>query len=134
MRVELDLTVTSLCGSVVVRRHLGVQNCAIKYLLKLFFSEMPYISHEGLICLCHFIFKSVSTLYRQLPNMSKNSAAQEKQVKHAVWKLLKHPGLSIPNAIFLAKISKKDACCQRNRAPGHAPVSKATTSTKIYFT
>ena len=112
MRVELDLTVTSLCGTVVVRRHLGVQNCAIKHLLKLFFSETPYISHEGLTRLCHFIFKSVPTLYMQLLNMSKNSAAHEKKVEYAVWKLLKHPGLSIPNVMVWAKIPKKDACCQ----------------------
>jgi hypothetical protein len=97
MRVELDLTVTSLCGTVVVRRHLGVQNCAIKHLLKLFFSETPYISHEGLTRLCHFIFKSVPTLYMQLLNMSKNSAAHEKKVEHAVWKLLKHPASASPS-------------------------------------
>ena len=83
------------------------------------------MSRKGLTCLCHFIFKSVATLYRRLPNMSKNSAPHEDKFEHAVWKLLKHPGLSIPSAMVSAKISKKDACCQRNRAPGHAPGSKA---------
>ncbi len=34
------------------------------------------------------LFKSVSTLYRLLPNMSQNSAAHQKKVEHAVWKLL----------------------------------------------
>jgi hypothetical protein len=70
--------------------------------------------------------------------MSKNSAKHEKKVEHAVWKLLEHPDLSIPNAMVLDKISRKDACCQQNRAPGHAPGSKATprqsASTKIYLT
>ena len=51
--------------------------------------------------------------------MSKNSAGHEKKVEHAVWKLLKHPGLSIPNAMVWAKISKKDACCQQNCALSH---------------
>ena len=129
--VELDLTVTSLSGTVVVRRHLGVQNCLIKYLLKLFFSETPYISNEGLTCLCHFIFKSVTSLYRQLPNMSKNSAAYEKNVEHAVLKLLKHPGLSIPTPSHGFGQNFKEGCnCQWNHAlghaPGHAPGSKAT--------
>jgi len=44
--------------------------------------------------------------------------------EHAVWKLLKHPGLSIPNAMVWAKISKKDACCQQNCALGHRAVRK----------
>jgi hypothetical protein len=40
--------------------------------------------------------------------MSKNSAAHQKKVEHAVLKLLKHPGLSTSNAMVLAKFSKKD--------------------------
>jgi len=32
--------------------------------------------------------KSISTLYRQLPNMSKNSVAHQKKVEHAVRKIL----------------------------------------------
>ena len=41
--------------------------------------------------------------------MSKNSAVhQKKVVQHAVLKLLKHPGLSIPDTMVLAKFSKKD--------------------------
>jgi hypothetical protein len=40
--------------------------------------------------------------------MSKNSAAHQKKVEHAVLKLLKHPGLSTSNAMVLAKFLKKD--------------------------
>jgi hypothetical protein len=40
--------------------------------------------------------------------MSKNSAAHQKKVEHAVWKILKAAGLSIPDAMVLAKFSKKD--------------------------
>ena len=58
--------------------------------------------------------------------MSKNSAAHEKKVEHAVWKLLKHPSLSIPNAMVLAEILKMDACCLQKRVLGPAPGSKET--------
>jgi hypothetical protein len=40
--------------------------------------------------------------------MSKNIAAHQKKVEHAVRKILKAPGLSIPDAIVLANFSKKD--------------------------
>ena len=40
--------------------------------------------------------------------MSKNSAAHQKKVEHAVRKILKAPGLSIPDAMVLANFSKKD--------------------------
>jgi len=36
----------------------------------------------------YLLFKSASTLYMQLPNMSKNSAAHQKKVEHAARKLL----------------------------------------------
>ena len=39
--------------------------------------------------------------------MSKNSVAHEKQVEHAVWKLLQHPGLSIPNTMVLANFRRR---------------------------
>jgi hypothetical protein len=37
-----------------------------------------------------------------------NSAAHQKKVEHAVRKILKAPGLSIPDAMVLANFSKKD--------------------------
>ncbi len=40
--------------------------------------------------------------------MSKISAAHQKKVEHAVRKILKVPGLSIPDAMVLANFSKKD--------------------------
>ena len=40
--------------------------------------------------------------------MSKNSAAHQKKVEHAVRKILKAPGLSIPDAMVLANFLKKD--------------------------
>ena len=36
----------------------------------------------------------------------KNSAKHEKKVEHAVWEILKHPGLSIPNAKELCTCNK----------------------------
>ncbi len=43
-----------------------------------------------------FVIQIVSTLYRQLPNMSKNSAAHQKKCEHAVRVLPKVPGSSFP--------------------------------------
>ena len=40
--------------------------------------------------------------------MSKNSAAHQKKVENAVRKILKAPGLSIPDPMVLANFSKKD--------------------------
>ena len=40
--------------------------------------------------------------------MSKNSAANQKKVEHAVRKILKAPGISITDAMVLANFSKKD--------------------------
>ena len=52
--------------------------------------------------------------------MSKNSAVhQKKVVEHAVLKLLKHPGLSIPDTMVLAKFLKKDVANETVRRAVH---------------
>jgi hypothetical protein len=51
-------------------------------------------ARDGSIFHRHFIFKSISTLYRQNPNVSKNSAAHQKKFEHTVQVLLKAPGIS----------------------------------------
>ena len=54
--------------------------------------------------------------------MSKNSAAHQKKVEHAVRKILKAPGLSIPNAMVLANFSKKDVAKETLRRAVHRAV------------
>ena len=54
--------------------------------------------------------------------MSKNSAAHQKKVEHAVRKLLKAPGLSIPNAMVLANFLKKDVANETLRGVVHRAV------------
>jgi hypothetical protein len=39
--------------------------------------------------------------------MSKNSATHQKKVEHAVQKILKAPGLSIPDAMVLANFRRR---------------------------
>ena len=53
--------------------------------------------------------------------MSKNSAHQKK-VEHAVRKILKAPGLSIPDAMVLANFSKKDVANETLRGAVHRAV------------
>jgi hypothetical protein len=53
--------------------------------------------------------------------MSKNSAHQKK-VEHAVRKILKAPGLSIPDAMVLANFSKKDVANETLRRAVHRAV------------
>jgi hypothetical protein len=50
--------------------------------------------------------------------MSKNSAAHQKKVEHAVRKILKAPGLSIPDAMVLANFSKKEDVANKTVRPG----------------
>jgi hypothetical protein len=54
--------------------------------------------------------------------MSKNSAAHQKKVEHAVRKILKAPGLSIPDAMVLANFSKKDVANKTLRRAVHRAV------------
>ena len=54
--------------------------------------------------------------------MSKNSAAHQKKVEHAVQKILKAPGLSIPDAMVLANFSKKDVANKTLRRAVHRVV------------
>jgi hypothetical protein len=54
--------------------------------------------------------------------MSKNSAAHQKKVEHAVLKLLKHPDLSTSDAMVLAKFSKKDVANETVRWAIHQAV------------
>jgi len=54
--------------------------------------------------------------------MSKNSAAHQKKVEHAVQKILKAPGLSIPDAMVLANFSKKDVANKTLRRAVHRAV------------
>jgi hypothetical protein len=69
MHVERDLTVTSLLGTVLIRRPLGGQVHAQTYLAAHLLPETHDATLDGSISHCHFHFKSVSTLYRQLPNI-----------------------------------------------------------------
>ena len=77
------------------------------------------LQHTAWIFHHNLQFKSVSTLYRQLPNMSKNSATHPKKVEHAVQKILKVPGLSIPDAMVLANFLKKDVANETVRRAVH---------------
>ena len=54
--------------------------------------------------------------------MSKNSAAHQKKVEHAVRKILKAPGLSITDAMVLANLSKKDVANETVRRAVHRAV------------
>ena len=54
--------------------------------------------------------------------MSKNSAAHQKKAEHAVRKILKAPGLSIPEAIVLANFLKKDVANTTVRRAVHLAV------------
>jgi hypothetical protein len=54
--------------------------------------------------------------------MSKNSAAHQKKVEHAVRKILKAPDLSIPDAMVLANFSKKDVANETVRRAVHRAV------------
>jgi len=54
--------------------------------------------------------------------MSKNSATHQKKVEHAVRKILKAPGLSIPDAMVLAIFSKKDVANKTLRRAVHRAV------------
>jgi hypothetical protein len=54
--------------------------------------------------------------------MSKNSATHQKKVEHAVWKILKMPGLSIPDAMVLANFLKKDVANETVRWAVHRAV------------
>ena len=54
--------------------------------------------------------------------MSKNSAAHQKKVEHAARKILKVPGLSIPDAMVLANFSKKDVANKTLRRAVHRAV------------
>jgi hypothetical protein len=56
--------------------------------------------------------------------MSKNIAAHQKKVEHAVQKILKAPGLSIPDAIVLANFSKKDVANKTLRRAVHRAVKR----------
>jgi hypothetical protein len=51
--------------------------------------------------------------------MSKNSAAHQKKVENAVQKILKAPGLSIPDHMILANFSKKDVANKTVRRAVH---------------
>ena len=54
--------------------------------------------------------------------MSKNIAAHQRKVEHAVRKILKAPGLSIPDAMVLANFSKKDVAKETLRQAVHQAV------------
>jgi hypothetical protein len=54
--------------------------------------------------------------------MSKNSVAHQKKVEHAVRKILKASGLSIPDAMVLANFSKKDVVNETLRRAVHRAV------------
>jgi hypothetical protein len=56
--------------------------------------------------------------------MSKNIAAHQKKVEHAVQKILKAPGLSIPDAIVLDNFSKKDVANETLRRAVHRAVKR----------
>jgi hypothetical protein len=67
--------------------------------------------------------------------MSKNSAVHQKMFEHAVRKLLKHHGLSVPKrsrghdfgSIF------EEGCRQQNRAPGGKVTSRPSTSGLAWY-
>jgi hypothetical protein len=69
MHVERDLMVTSLYGTVLIRRHLGGQVHAQTYLAHTCYLTTHDATPDSSISHCRFRFKSVSTLYRQLPNI-----------------------------------------------------------------
>jgi hypothetical protein len=54
--------------------------------------------------------------------MSKNIAAHQRKVEHSVRKILKAPGLSIPDAMVLANFSKKDVANETVRRAVHRAV------------
>jgi hypothetical protein len=56
----------------------------------------------------HCIVYSVPTLFTQLPNMPKKSAAQQKKVDAAVRILVTTTGVKVPQAMILAGFSKQD--------------------------
>jgi hypothetical protein len=111
MLVELDLMVMVILLKmiIVIQRHPGCLNDAQIHLVPI---KQPDNTLRTM-CLInifhlHLLFKSVSTLYRQLPNMSKNSARHQKKFEYAVQVLLKVPCISVPKAMILAQCMKKD--------------------------
>jgi hypothetical protein len=69
MHVERDLTVTSLLGTVLIQCYLGGQVHAQTYLARTCYLTTHDATPNGSISHHHFHFKSISTLYRQLPNI-----------------------------------------------------------------
>jgi hypothetical protein len=84
IRVELDLAVTSILGTVVIGRHLGGQLRAHFHLARTKRPTEHAASHVGSTFHHNLQFKSVSTLYTPSPNMPKKSAAHRKKVDEAV--------------------------------------------------
>jgi hypothetical protein len=62
MHVERDLTVTSLLGTVLIRRHLGGQVLAQTYLAHTCYLTTHDATPDGSISHPHFRFKSISTI------------------------------------------------------------------------
>jgi hypothetical protein len=62
MHVECDLMVTSLHGTVLIRRHLGGQVRAQTYLARTCYLTTHDATPDGSISHYHFHFKSISTI------------------------------------------------------------------------
>jgi hypothetical protein len=69
MHVERDLMVTSLFGTFLIRCHLGGQVRPQTYLVRTYYLTTHDATPDGSISHHYFHFKSISTLYRQLPNI-----------------------------------------------------------------